>query len=198
MILLKINGDSLEIGSPGIHEGGSFFVYFRPGVGPNSFPTNLIDYDNESNFYELGFLISKKDTIVAIYHYDRNRKLMDQNVYMKVPENSEGALPYMVNEVLIEGKYTLKDTVGNTSDVQFTRDGRVSGLSGFSKFFIITDFVASPESKIDEICFDIQTENQVCYAFEKWGDTIKLYESLVNEEDQSTKRGLLIYELVRQ
>lgn len=194
----QTKGDSLEIGSPSIHEGMSFIVYFKPGIAANSFPTSLIDYDNESNFYELGYLITSKDTTVLIYHYNRNEKLIGQTEFRRVPKNSEGALQYTVNKTLVAGKYQTIDTTGKSITVQLTNDGKVIGLSEFTKYYVLTDFVAGPLNNLDEICFDIQTKNQKCYAYEFKGDTINLYETIENEDHVTLTLGQLKYELVKQ
>jgi len=194
----QITGDSLEIGSPSIHEGTSFYVFFRAGIAANSFQTSRKDYDNESNFYELGYLISTKDTLVVFYHYDKNKKLLGQSEYRKVPKNSEGALQYMVNKTLVVGTYNTTDTSGKSITVQLTNDGKIIGLPNFIKYYVLTDFVAGPENNLDEICFDIQTENQKCYAFEIKGDTINLYETTENKDHVTLTLGQLKYKLVKQ
>jgi hypothetical protein len=194
----QIKGDSLEIGSPSIHEGMSFFVYFKPAITENSFPTSLIDYDNESNFYELGYLISSKDTTVFIYHYNKNEKLIGQTEFKRVPKNSEGALQYSVNKTLVAGKYQTTDATGKSIIVQLTNDGKIIGLSDFTKYYVLTDFVAGPLNNLDEICFDIQTKNQKCYAYEFKGDTINLYETIENEDHVTLKLGQLKYIFVKQ
>ncbi len=191
-------GDSLEIGSPSIHEGISFYVFFRPGILANSFQTSKIDYDNESNFYDLGYLISNKDTSVVIYHFDKNEKLLGQSEFKKVPKNSQGALQYMVNKSLVAGKYSTKDPSGKSITVQFTNDGLVIGMPEFKKYYVLTDFVAGPLNNLDEICFDIQTKNQKCYAYEIKGDTINLYESIENEDYTLLSFGQLKYKLTKQ
>lgn len=194
----QTKGDSLEIGSPSIHEGMSFFVYFKPGIATNSFPTSLIDYDNESNFYELGYLITSQDTTVLIYHYNSNKKLIGQTEFKRVPKNSEGALQYTVNKTLVAGKYQTTDTRGKSITFQLTNDGKVIGLPEFTKYYILTDFVAGPLNNLDEICFDIQTKKQKCYAYEFKGDTINLYETIENEDHVTLTLGQLKYKLVKQ
>lgn len=194
----KIEGDSLEVGSPSIHEGMSFFVFFRPGITANAFPTSLVDYNNESNFYELGYLITSKDTTVVIYHYDKNKKLIGQNEFKKVPKNSEGALQYMVNKTLVAGKYQTTNTTGKSMTVEFTNDGKIIGLADFTRYYVLTDFVAGPLNNLDEICFDIQTKNQKCYAYEIKGDTINLFETIENEDHITLTLEQQKYKLVKQ
>ena len=193
----KISGDSLEIGAPSIHEGTTFYIFFRPGIAVNSLPTSLRDYDNNSNFYELGYLISNKGTSVVIYHYNKDKKLINQDTYRKVLKNSEGPLQYMVNKTLVAGVYKTTDTTGGSITIRLTDDGKVIGIPNFSKYYVLTDFVAEPDS-LDKICFDIQTKNQHCYAFEIKVDTINLYQAIENADSATSSLGKLMYRLVKK
>ncbi|MCX8472682.1 MAG: hypothetical protein ORN85_03440 [Sediminibacterium sp.] len=157
--------DKLIVNAPGIHEGGSFKIIFTLGLTPNSFKTDIIDYENESNFYELGYSISTKDTILIIYHYDKkNKKLLEQIKYKKSPKNSESVLQYMVNKTLFSGSYKMVDSAEQTLSLNFSNDGIVTGLPNYKNYYVLTDFVASSENDLDKVCFDIQTENQICYV----------------------------------
>lgn len=113
-----------------------------------------------------------------------------------MPENPEGALQYMVNKTLFAGSYKAEDSSGNTSILKFTSDGQVDGLPNFKRYYVETDFVAASEYSVDEICFDIQTNNQRCYGFIIKGDTIKLYD--VKESQDSLQLAELKYKLARQ
>ena len=192
----EITGDSLEVGAPGIHEGTSFIVYFRNGTKKTSLPTNIVDYETGTNFYELGYVLMNKDTALVIYHFDKDKRLLDETKYSKTPDNSEGALQYMVNKALFSGTYSATDAAGNKTSIQFTNDGLVKGLSNFKKYHVLTDFVGQPENKLDEVCFDIQTINQKCYAYRITGDTINLYERTKN--DEGLQLGSFKYRLVKQ
>jgi hypothetical protein len=193
-----IKSDSLEVGAVGIHEGGyDFVVYFRPGITPTSLPTNIKDEEIEMGFYELGYELTNEDTSLIIYHYNKNKKLLDQTRYIKVPRNTEGALQYMVNKILFSGNYKAIDSTGEATNIQFSNDGIVTGLPNFKKYYVLTDFVAGPENRVDEVCFDIQTPNQTCYAYQIKADTISLFEEAEKESDTLIV-GQLKYKLVRQ
>jgi hypothetical protein len=194
----EASGDSLEVGAPGIHEGTSFVIYLKPGLTSTSFPTNIIDEDTASNFYELSYNISINDTSLIILHYNKDKKLIGQTKYLRVRKNSEGALQFMVNKTLFAGNYQAEDSPGNISVLKFTNDGLVTGLPGFKKYYVLTDFVAEPENSVDEVCFDIQTTNQKCYAFEIKGDKIKLYDVKESTDQDTLQRGQLKYKLVKQ
>ncbi|HVA97868.1 MAG TPA: hypothetical protein VNG53_03155, partial [Bacteroidia bacterium] len=152
----------------------------------------------ESNFYELGYNISTKDTTLIIYHYNKNKKLLGQLEYKKAPKSIESALQYMVNKTLFSGNYKTIDSSGQTLTLNFSNDGIVTGLPNYKKYYVITDFVAGPENNLDEVCFDIQTDNQRCYAYEIKGDTIKLYDIKESNDHTSLQLGQLKYKLVKK
>ena len=192
----KIKGDSLEIEAPGIHEGTSFIVYFRRGLTLTSFPTNIIDYDTPSNFYELGYNISAADTSLILSICNKDKKIIYQTQYLKASRNSEGPLQYMVNKTLFAASYKAEDSSGKISILKFTSDGQIYGLPNYKKYYVLTDFVAESENSVDQVCFDIQTNNQRCYGFTIQSDTIKLYD--LKESMDATQLGELKYKLVRQ
>ena len=194
----ETTGDSLGIGAPSIHEGSSFIIYFKPGLTSTSFPTNIIDENTASNFYELSYNISRNDTSLTILHYSKEKKLIGQMKYLRAAKNSEGALQFMVNKTLFAGNYSAEDSSGKTSVLKFTNDGLVAGISGFKKYYVLTDFVAGPKNNVDEVCLDINTIRQKCYEFEIKGDTIKLYDVQESASQDTLVRGQLKYKLVKQ
>jgi hypothetical protein len=191
----QVVDDTLEVRAPSVHEGTTFKIIFAPGIIPNSVRTDIVDYETGSNFYELGYSISAKDTVLIIYHYDKNKKLLGQKEYRKAPKSSESALQYMVNETLFSGNYKTVDSSGQALTLNFSNDGIVTGLPGYKKYYVLTDFVAVDENSVDEVCFDVQTMNQRCYGFTIKADTIKLYD--VNETEDPSRLGKLKYELVK-
>jgi hypothetical protein len=193
----KTTGDSLAIGAPSIHEGSSFIVYFKPGLTNTSFPTNIVD-ENRSSYFELGYSISRNDTSLIIFHYNKEKKLIGQVKYLRASKNSEGALQFMVNKTLFAGDYNAEDSSGKTSVLKFTNDGHLIGISEVEKYYILTDFVVEPENSVDEVFFDIQTSKQKCYAFVIEGDTTKLYDVQESAGQDTLTRGQLKYKLVRQ
>jgi len=75
----SIIGDSLFVGAPSIHEGTSFYLYFRQGQIKTSLPTDIKDYSTETNFYELGYNITDSDTSLVLYRYDKNKKIIRES-----------------------------------------------------------------------------------------------------------------------
>jgi hypothetical protein len=194
----EATGDSLLIEAPSIHEGTNFIIYFKHGLTATSFPTNIIDEETKSNFFELSYNISTKETSLIILHYNKCNKLIGQKKYLRAPKNSKEVLQFMVNKTLFAGNYKAEDSSGKISVLKFTDDGIVTGLPGFKKYYVLTDFVAGPENNIDEVCFDIQTNNQQCFAYKIVGDTIKLYDVIESVSQDTLVRGQLKYKLVRQ
>lgn len=190
--------DSLIIGAPGVHEGGDFILYFRPGVTANSFPTNIGYGNKEGDFFELSYNISGSDTALIILRYNKSNKIMGQTQYLKGPKGAESVFQSMVNRTLFSGNYKLTDSTAKVSNVKFTDEGNVTGLPLFKKYAVITDFVAEPANSVDEVCFDIQTSNQYCYAFESIADTLKLYEVRESPEQETVHRERLAFTFVKQ
>jgi hypothetical protein len=196
--MAEIKGDSMYIAAGlGNHEGADFILYFRQGQTSRSLKTNMKDFENESDFYELGYVTRKHDTSLVLYHYNKNKKLIDRTEYMKATESKSddlgSGLQYLVNKKLISGTYTLTDTTGIATTIKFTDDGKVSGFRDFKTYYVITDFVAAPETVADEICFEIQTSDQECYAFKIEGKAIHLFRTAKDENDTLFRPGPPVY-----
>jgi hypothetical protein len=196
--------DSLEVGiSLGNHEGSQFVLYFKKGQSLNSLLTNISDFGDENGSYELGFVANVPDTFLMLYHYDKNKKLIDQTKYIKVKEvqpgkSLEDGFQYMVNKKLIAGIYKATDTTGKEFTVTLDNDGSISGFPNRKTYYTLTDFVAEDEEGPDEICFDIQTSDQNCYGFEMKGDTINLFKPQENKGDTMIQKNPVLYTLVKQ
>lgn len=196
--------DSLEVGiSLGNHEGSQFVLYFKQGQSSNSLLTNINDFDEKKDSYELGYIANVADTFLMLYHYDKNKKLIEQTKYIRVKEvqpgkSLEDGFQYMVNKKLVAGTYKVTDTIGREFIVSLANDGSISGFPNSKTYYILTDFVAEDEEGPDEICFDIQTSNQNCYGFKIIGDTINLFKPLENREDAIILKSTSIYTLIKQ
>jgi hypothetical protein len=198
------SGDSLYVPiSINNHEGDGFMVYFRKGHDENSLPTSLPDYQNSINSYELGYEVKEKDTLLVLYHYGANNKLLDKRSFSKIPSESEdgepNALQRAVNSLLFAGNYSATNEQGIVADVTFTTDGLLQGFEGHNTFYIFTDFMTEEDGyKIDEICFDERTKNQQPFIFAISGDTTRLYAAKENEERTRLEKGTLKYTLVKK
>lgn len=195
--------DSLQVGiSLGNHEGSQFVLYFKQGQSLNTLETNISDFGDKNDFYELGYVANVADSFLMLYHYGKNKKIIDQTKYVRVKEvhtgkSLESDFQYMVNKKLVAGTYKTIDVTGQEFIVNLTNDGSVSGFPNRKTYYILTDFVAEDEEGPDEICFDIQTTNQDCYGFIINGDTINLFKPQKNKEDTIPKTSLE-YALVKQ
>ena len=197
----NIKNNRLIVEAPSVHEGGTFNIDFKKkAVTANAVSTDIIDYDNLKEggyFYELGFVLSlieqgKVDTSLVLYHYNNKKILIDETKYLKSFKGEYDALQYMVAKTLIAGNYKGVGDAGKLLQLTFTNSGMVRGLAGIKKYYVLTDFVTEPDKAMDEICFDIQTTNQVCYGFEIDGNSLKLY-AVKND-----KKGELKYTLTKQ
>ena len=199
-----LSGDSTHIGAAfGNHEGGDFILYFRQGHLATSLVTGITDYDTESNSYELGYVVNSHDTSLVLYHYDKNKKLLDKTKYTKAPANKSGdgtldGFQYLVNKRLISGSYKIFDSSGQEMTSKLTSDGKITGFKEFRTYYIITDFASEPENTTDQICFEIQTKDQKCYGFEFRRDTLNLFEIPKDEMDTLFKPGPPVYKFVKQ
>jgi hypothetical protein len=192
----NISADSLIAGiALGNHEGSDLILYFKQGKTPTSLIAYINGFEDEPDSHDLGYEIRNDDTLLTICHYDKNQKLLDKIKYMRVAEVAPGStledgFQYMVNKVT--------DSAGIEISVKLTNDGIIDGLPGFKTYYVITDFVASPEDSADKICFDIQTDRQSCYTFEIRKDTIDIFKAPVGEPDTLTKVGSTVYRFVKQ
>jgi len=199
------NADSTRIGySLNNHEGSDFILYVKEGLKKTSLKTTLPDYDQKSNFYELGYSIRHKDTVLILYHYNKLEKLLDKTFYTRVAhkamDENEAAwgIRFITNKILITGEYSVVDTTKNSVAVEFSNDGKVSGFPDFKTFYINTDFNAGPENNIDEIIFDSDTKAPKPYTFRFKSDSLFLYGEKHNADSTELITGDLSYKLVRQ
>jgi len=193
----RMKGDSLKIIAPSVHEIWDFQVYFRPGTTPKSLPTN-IEGDKGGDYYELGYSITNSDTSLTVCHYNNAKELLTEKKLIKAPKSPQDALETMINTMLFAGQYETYDSTGHVMNIEFSPDGTVMGFPLFNKYFILTDFVAESYKSFDQICFDIQSKNQHCFAFEIKADTINLYGIIATDISDSVKRGDLKYKLVKR
>lgn len=197
------SGDSASVAaSLNNHEGYAFYIYFRKGQSGTSIPTNHAD--ENGGFFEMDYTVVDADTLLVLYHYGKDHKLLDKRNYRKwktaVAENDEpSVLQRTANNILFAGKYKATDDKGKTTDWEFTSGGLAMGVEGHSTYYVFTDFIAEEEGyKIDEMCFDEHTKTQKPFIFSIKGDTTYLYQAKENTERTKLEQGPLKYTLVRQ
>lgn len=185
------------------HEGSNFVFYNKSGNNSKSLKTNIKDYMVPGNYYELGYDISKADTNLVIYHYNKNNQFIDSIVYNKVlntlvDDNMGSEVDYITNKLLISGNYTMVDSLGNHRDISFTNDGNILGWTGLKTYCVNTDFEAGPANNIDQLIFDLYTKHQTDYAFKIKMDTLDIYTSSANADSTESLIGQLRYQLIRK
>lgn len=196
-------GDSSSVAASfNNHEGYAFYIYFRKGKENNSLPTSHTDDDGST--YELGYEVTNNDTLLVMYHYGKDEKLIDKRNYTRwkdpVADYDEPAgLQRTANKILFAGKYKATDETGKTTDWEFTNGGILLGVEGHNTYYIFTDFIAEEEGyKIDELCFDEHTKKQKPFIFSIKGDTTYLYQAKENKERTKLEQGPLKYTLIKQ
>jgi hypothetical protein len=209
IVTLIIDGinqsDTIDVGvSWNNHEGGNFTTYFIKGQNQNQLRTNILDYDNKSNFYELGFEIINKETFLFLYHYNKTNKLINKKQFSKVAEENQTdgdagwGIQYFVNEKLFAGNYFLIDSTNAETKVILKNDGSLTGYPVFKTYYLLTDFIGYA-SNIDKIIFNIDTKNSKCFAYKTEKDTTYFYNMTIDEENiEHLQLDKIQFKLVRQ
>lgn len=189
----------------GTHEGGVWQVYLRPGRQAQALPLSYIDYSDESSRYELRYGLQNADTVLLLDKYDRQNRRRESVAYRRViarpgrdgVEAMNKGLNLAVNQTLLAGRYTGVDSVGQPVQVQFTPDGRVTGLAPFRTYQINVDFIG-PQSNLDKVVFNGYTPQQRDLAFRLSHDTLRLYATHPDKDEVELLLGRLHYTLVRR
>ena len=190
--------DSAIIGVVNIHEGTNLTLYFRQGTLQTSLPLNLKDYEKPKDYFELGYGLENNDTVLLLYHFDQTGVRVSETKYSKVTNHKEEAFQYQLNKTLFSGSYERIDSLEASGEIGLTNDGVISGLSSWDRYFVIADFVTANDSATDEICFQIQTKNQICFGYRFNGDTLRLFKKIEDENGEFKKPGDLEYVMVRK
>jgi len=186
------------------HEGFSFSTYFKRGQNDYSLKTNLTDFDEKSNFYELGFETVNNETFLFLYHYSKINKLIDKKQFSKVANVQQDddlawGLQFIVNEKLFSGNYLLIDSSNSITNITFKNDGSLTGDSDLKTYYIFTDFLGGPKTILDGIAFNVNEKNMKCFAFKIEKDTTYLYSTKGDEEaGELLQLDKIKYKLVRQ
>jgi len=201
----NMQSDTIFVGiSINNHEGYNFTTYFVQGQNSTSLKTNIPDYDEESNYFELGYETGNNQTFLVLYHYNKNNQLIDKKEFTKVSDKVQNSdvsrgLQYIVNKKLFSGNYLSIDSKNSTGKVKFNSDGSLTGFPDFKTYYVITDFLGGPVATFDEIIFNLYEENSKGFAFKIDGDTTFLY-STTGDEDKGEPLQIdkVEYKLVRQ
>lgn len=201
----SITSDSVDVGASwNNHEGYNFTTYLLSGQNENSLKTNLIDYDNKTSYYELGYEKLNDKTFLFLSHYSKANKLLDKKQFSKVADQEQDndagwGLQYIVNEKLFVGDYLLIDSTNTTSKIILKADGSLTGYSDFKTYYVFTDFMGGPETILDGIAFNVNEKNSKGFAFKISNDTTYLYSMKGDEEaGELLQLDKIQYKLVRQ
>jgi hypothetical protein len=200
-----IEGDSLKIEvGYGTHEGGDFTLKFHQAKVKGAIiaypaPGGNIDGDT----YGLKYKISKNDTTLILYTFNKDGKTTDSTYYFKVFNDFEGhelgySLYYMVNKTLISGNYILTDSVNNKTKVSFDSFGNVSGFPNAKTYAIDVDFETPPGNNMDQLNFELADKKTSLYAFKIDRDTVNLYQTSFDKDSIDFILGKRIYKLIKQ
>jgi hypothetical protein len=198
--------DTIEIGaSLNNHEGYSFRIILEQGIEKNSFKTDLTDFENESNRYEIGYKIIDNKEFLFLYRYNQSNKLIAKIKFTKVmvnkPESDlEEGLQQFVNEKIFKGKFLLYDSTNLPIKLTFNSDGKIYGHPNFKTYYVLTDFIGEPVPLVDEIIVNFRTENSKNFVFKAKKDTIFLYTPIGDGEPggEPLNFGELKYKLIRE
>lgn len=205
IIEADIKSDSIHVGASwNNHEGYNFSTYYLQGQKQNSLKTNIPDYDEKTNYYELGFETVSNKTVLVIYHYNKANKLIDKKAFTKVADKQQDndaawGLQYIVNEILFSGNYLLIDSTNSTTKVTFKSDGSLIGHAQFKTYYVFTDFTGDSETTLDQIVFNVNENNSKWFAFHIFGDSTFIYSTIGDEESgELLQIDKIKYKLVRQ
>jgi hypothetical protein len=201
----EIKSDSIEVGASwNNHEGYNFTTYFLAGQNQNSLKTNIADYDEKTNYYELGYETIKNDTFLVLYHYNKANKLIDKKGFTKVADKQQdndaaSGLQYILNEKLFSGNYLLIDSTNTSTKINLKNDGSLTGYSDFKTYYVYTDFMGGPKPILDVMVFNLNEKNSKLFAFKISGDTTYLYSTTGDEiAGEILQMNKIQYRLLRQ
>jgi hypothetical protein len=157
----SLQGDSIEVGIGGIHEGGGFNIYFDNGkLATASGPEDHVKFKNP---YKLSYHISGQDTFIYL----------GQIKYFKV-RCSGSAFECMINRTLFSGDYICIDSSGAKRKATFTDDGRVIGLNRYIKYWTQYDFTMG-DIDIDYIALTLDEGSEQDFGYVVKGKDLLLY-----------------------
>jgi len=179
------------------HEAFSLIINFNPGKSEDAItahdPADYID----RKFYKLK--INAVNQLLTVFIYDKQGKFVDSVHFFKPPPGDHGQISvddYLINQILISGKYIATDSLKNSFKVSFTNDGKLTGLNDFKTYGIGTDFM-TPPNNIDQIFLD-GGKTQKMYGFKINADTLNLYETKDAPDSVNLLLTNLKYKMVRQ
>ncbi len=189
------------------HEGWFFTAYLENEQTAGHLKTDMRDYDDSTNYYELGIEVINNENFLFLYHYNEANELLQKVQFTKVADKTAGddmriayGIQYVVNEKIFAGDYTVIEGNYVGADITFQVDGSLTGLPGISSYYVFTDYAISPSDYPDVILFDFMTPQRQELVFQVQQDTLALYKSVEfgQEGTGNLKAGALAYKLARK
>jgi len=191
----EITGDSIKfIAGYGNHDSGDVTIKFQAGKTPGTILFNGQD---------LSYSIENGVTTLLVPQYNETKKRYFKTKFIRIlkkqPDNNLGyGLYNYINKSLVAGNYELTDSLGSTSKISFSEDGKVSGFLACKSYDINIDLNSDVNDNLDEISFNTDAKRLLSYSFKIIADTLKLYETGENADSTELVLGKLKYKLVRQ
>ena len=171
---VQVKGDSMIV--PIVlnnHEGTNTSLKFQAGKN-----TTTIELGDD----ELSYKVKNGDTTLIIYSYNEKTKETNTAQYIKAMRSKPAGglaagMNRMINQAILSGNYEGTDASGKKINARFTDDGKVTGLPGFSTYFVQVDFISNPEHSHDEIIFNLNAKDQKAYSYIINKRTLSLYDN---------------------
>jgi len=191
----SIKGDSLVAPTGDTHDGSQITLHFQNGTSPMTIKA----FEGG----ELGYTFEHRDTILFFTRFDNANKRSITTKFVKsvnsLPKGDlELGINYLINKAIISGNYTMTDTSGSSTKITFTNDGKVHGFLNHSEYRINFDLNSAPMDNLDEISFDIRSQNYSSFSYKIIGDTLSLYETHPSADSSELILGKRIHKLVKQ
>jgi hypothetical protein len=181
-------------------------TFFEPGKVPNSILLENISQYGKS--FQLGFEIVHNDTNLILYECDSTGKEISQRKYIRarneltgndtIPSVTFSNLSYYHNKLLISGKYSYVDSLGQKHNAEFNDFGKVTGIKNYKTYYVEGVFGQGPGDDTDAIYFELYTKASVDYLLRIYRDSLYLYTDTFNDSTNSYGKGKLVYKLIRQ
>ena len=179
------------------HEGDELTLYFRRGRQAASLATATNPYSAPpGSFTELSYCVSAQDTTLLLTRYRKNGAVGAQVAFERVRGvriGERAAVQYRVNQLLFEGQYAGADAVNKPLRVQFTADGRVTGLPHATTYAVLDDFAGGdyPIDGTDYLVLDPSSEPQQVLVYQHRADTLRLYTITTSTKTRPRPRDYL-------
>lgn len=119
----------------------------------------------------------------------------DSSLVKKAKETNVTVLRLLINKTLSENTYSIKSS---KTEIKFTEDGKVSGLSNFKDYYISINGDSADTRGITAIHFTTVDGSDKKFGIEFQKDKIELYDLVLltkSDEKPSYRKGKLLYSL---